>query len=411
MVTGKNSSGSPRQELPLQPLKPKDTVMIDAYYAALPAEERVVYMRARFVDDDDGDDADDDDDNDDADIADGASASPSLLAAGVGGQGIPGCKDPKDCCHKAQGLDFADDNISHITGVRMNDCCILCNQTNGCAAGVWIAAEKVAHANGTCYLKKGRTKPVQHQDVTGWVPANAPVPTPAPPVPTPPTPPSPPTPSPPKGKCTKVQALGYADENLTISEGHDMNDCCDLCTGMRGCAVTQWAQSANNNGSHSYGTCIFKKSALKPVNANSGASFLPAGVTPPFPVIHTQAGIIVGEWKVVTGTAIQMAIFTGPHFPNASTPYGYIPNGAEEKVPQFCCSTPTKKACLFHITEDPTEHNDLGADPAHQDKLDELLGRLVAVAKTNFDPDRGPGDPAACVQIKANGGFFGPWLP
>ena len=100
---------------------------------------------------------------------------------------------------------------------------------------------------------------------------------------------------------------------------------------------------------------------------------------------------------------------SGPHYPNASSPYQK--KGSKVKVPDFTCSTPTKKACLFHVTEDPTEHNDLGTDPVHQDKLDELLGRLAATSKTFFNPSRGDGDPKACVQVAENGGFFGPWLP
>ena len=104
-----------------------------------------------------------------------------------------------------------------------------------------------------------------------------------------------------------------------------------------------------------------------------------------------------------------MAVHTGPHYPNKTTPFG---TGTDKKVPSYSCSNPTKKGCLFRIVDDPFEMNDLGGDKEHSDKVDELLALLVKSSKTYFNPDRGPGDKAACVKIKNDySGFFGPWLP
>jgi hypothetical protein len=119
-----------------------------------------------------------------------------------------------------------------------------------------------------------------------------------------------------------------------------------------------------------------------------------------------QAGIIVGDMKLVTGVQVNMAIFTGPHYPNASTPQDLI-NG---KVPSFGCSTPAKPwGCLFNVTSDPTEHNDLAAAQPAVAKA--LLDALRKVSRTYFDPERGDVDPAACARMMGpNRGFFGPWL-
>ena len=78
-------------------------------------------------------------------------------------------------------------------------------------------------------------------------------------------------------------------------------------------------------------------------------------------------------------------------------------------MPSFACSVPNKIGCLFNVVEDPTEHRDLALEMP--DKAKELLGKLIAVSRTQFRPDRGSGDQRACEQLKKNGNFFGPWLP
>ena len=59
---------------------------------------------------------------------------------------------------------------------------------------------------------------------------------------------------------------------------------------------------------------------------------------------------------------------------------------------------------------DPTEHHDLGGDPQYAHVVAEILARMDDEEPTVYDPVRGAKDPAACAQVAANGGFFGPWL-
>ena len=125
-------------------------------------------------------------------------------------------------------------------------------------------------------------------------------------------------------------------------------------------------------------------------------------------VITAQAGIVVGDLKLITGVDVNMAVFTGPQFPNASTPWT---SNTTIKVPGFACSRPNKVGCLFNVSADPSEHVDLALDPAHAADVARLLARLREVSRSRFDPLRGPGDPRSCKQVKDNGGFFGPWLP
>ena len=109
------------------------------------------------------------------------------------------------------------------------------------------------------------------------------------------------------------------------------------------------------------------------------------------------------DLKLVTGNAIGMSIFTGPHYPNASTPLWH------NNVPTFDCSTPFKVGCLFNLTADPTEHHDLALERP-QDAL-RLLDLLKNSSRTFFDPNRGDYTPGFCRQMQGpNRGFFGPWL-
>jgi len=106
----------------------------------------------------------------------------------------------------------------------------------------------------------------------------------------------------------------------------------------------------------------------------------------------------VGDLKLIVGE-VKMVMWTGPVYPNASSP---------SKIPSFVCSKKGKIGCLFNITADPTEHNDLVHE--RPDDANRLLDRLVKVSATMFNPDRGTVQKAACDQVQKNGGFFGPWL-
>jgi hypothetical protein len=136
-----------------------------------------------------------------------------------------------------------------------------------------------------------------------------------------------------------------------------MNDCCGLCSSVGpACAASQWVPETRPCDKCN-GTCILKATRDKPINAGQSAAFFPPGVVPPAPVITQQGGLIVGDWKIVTGDSVNMAIFTGPHYPNKTTPYnnGNGTKGSKIAVPGFECSAPGKRGCLFNIVEDPTE--------------------------------------------------------
>mmetsp|Transcript_33336 Transcript_33336/g.87426 ORF Transcript_33336/g.87426 Transcript_33336/m.87426 type:complete len:117 (+) Transcript_33336:1486-1836(+) len=115
--------------------------------------------------------------------------------------------------------------------------------------------------------------------------------------------------------------------------------------------------------------------------------------------------------KLIMGISVSMAVFTGPQFPNSSTPWT---NNNSIKVPSYACSRPFKTACLFNVTADPTEHNDLWQELP--DVMASMLDRLRTISKSRFDPLRGGGDKRACAQMVKNAdsrnvGYFGPWLP
>ena len=92
------------------------------------------------------------------------------------------------------------------------------------------------------------------------------------------------------------------------------------------------------------------------------------------------------------------------------------------QVPAFTCSSPVKRACLFHIVDDPTEHNDLAA--SMPDKVDEMIVALQNISRSFFNPHRGLGDNRSCIAALKNGvtalapngkeaktyPFFVPWL-
>eukprot|EP00937_MAST-01D_sp_MAST-1D-sp2_P005845 g5845.t1 len=102
-----------------------------------------------------------------------------------------------------------------------------------------------------------------------------------------------------------------------------------------------------------------------------------------------------GRYKLLRGTVGDL--LPGPHMPNRS----------DAKRTLNC--TP---ACLFDLENDPTEHTDLAADPAHAALLARLQARAAHYDGTVFQSEGGDiaaADPAAKRQAVANGGFWGPW--
>jgi hypothetical protein len=144
---------------------------------------------------------------------------------------------------------------------------------------------------------------------------------------------------------------------------------------------------------------------------------------------NNDSAIIVvingSKLKFITD-AVAQSSWVGPQYPNGSRPDN-APIGACALGETGCwdtwatvqqCTVPPgctdinktcKLGCLFNLSNDPTEHVDLGTtEPA---LARDLYGRLKAYSKTLYDPDRGVVDAqGACGQMARNGGFFGPWL-
>ncbi len=113
-----------------------------------------------------------------------------------------------------------------------------------------------------------------------------------------------------------------------------------------------------------------------------------------------------GLWKVLIGSVWQ-AGWTGPEFPNnTKNSAGHIPDYNDFS---FNCSALPGGGCLFELSVDPTEHNEIGA--AKPDKLRALLGEVAAAQGTVFSPDRGLVDKRACEAATGRyNGFWGPWI-
>ena len=90
-----------------------------------------------------------------------------------------------------------------------------------------------------------------------------------------------------------------------------------------------------------------------------------------------------------------------PRYPNGSSTWNV-------KQTWINCTTATKKACLFNIIDDPTEHRDLAAQLP--DVVDRMVARMHELQESVYDPDRGvPEVDEACVAVTQYGGYWGPW--
>jgi arylsulfatase A-like enzyme len=119
--------------------------------------------------------------------------------------------------------------------------------------------------------------------------------------------------------------------------------------------------------------------------------------------VSSQA-YIDGDYKLLVGSQ-PSAFWQGPQYPNSTTPNngtGIVPDTIKED----CGST----GCLFDISSDPTEHNNLAASmPA---KAATMLQSLQAVIDT-ISPNpayRGTPQEEACEAAAAAGGFWVPFV-
>lgn len=125
-----------------------------------------------------------------------------------------------------------------------------------------------------------------------------------------------------------------------------------------------------------------------------------AGAGPTF----VQGIITADGWKLLHSN-MEMNVFTGPFYPNASTPTG----GGWPNTP-LDCGPPTAPTCLFNVFDDPTEHDNVAA--ARPDVVAALAARIAALQAGVFSPARGTPSPLACnASNEVWGGFVGPFLP
>jgi len=126
--------------------------------------------------------------------------------------------------------------------------------------------------------------------------------------------------------------------------------------------------------------------------------------------IHVSAKTLIqGKYKLLTGFG-EWARNTSWLFPNpfilmnGKWPgYGWLSALYTYTRFRYCGG-----GCLYNIFDDPEENEDVAA--SHTQLREDMLARLDELNKGLFKPDRGTTDPAACEQIKANGGFLGPWV-
>lgn len=120
----------------------------------------------------------------------------------------------------------------------------------------------------------------------------------------------------------------------------------------------------------------------------------------------SQTALIQGQYKLLTGQQIE-ATWSGPQYPNASSPASPVDPG-----PTMDC----KQGCLFDVLNDPTEHVDIAAQ--HPGIVTSMTARLQTLVKgfyTNNDTfaNACPSNitmPCACWKaVNYWGGYFGPY--
>ena len=106
--------------------------------------------------------------------------------------------------------------------------------------------------------------------------------------------------------------------------------------------------------------------------------------------------IIEGDMKLILGKQ-RASLWTAPVYPNASGPAQGAP---------FDCA----KGCLFNVTSDPSEYNDLALiRPDEVERLTTLFETTVNATEYNSPPQT-PQDPAACRRTVAElDGYLGPY--
>lgn len=124
--------------------------------------------------------------------------------------------------------------------------------------------------------------------------------------------------------------------------------------------------------------------------------------TSPRTEIYIGPVLIIGDWKLVTGS-VRMASWAGPTYPNSTSDGNTLDHYTAE----------CQQGCLYDLSSDESEHVDLAAsDP---DRVAGMLARLNAYANTIYpSASKWTGYNASCIgsqeaSTKLWGGFIGPF--
>ena len=125
-----------------------------------------------------------------------------------------------------------------------------------------------------------------------------------------------------------------------------------------------------------------------------------------------QAGWTGPEFP--NNTKVSLSLSPPPPFDSLCLSVSVCGKDSAGRIPDyndftFNCSALPGGGCLFELSADPTEHNEIGA--AKPEKLRALLGEVAAAQGKVFSPDRGPVDKRACEAATGRySGFWGPWI-
>uniref|UniRef100_A0A7S2TR55 Sulfatase N-terminal domain-containing protein n=1 Tax=Lotharella oceanica TaxID=641309 RepID=A0A7S2TR55_9EUKA len=111
----------------------------------------------------------------------------------------------------------------------------------------------------------------------------------------------------------------------------------------------------------------------------------------------SATALIQGKWKVMVGKQ-EGAGWAGPHYPNIST--------VEHAVAD--ASITCEPACLFDVTSDPTEHQDVAKE--HPEVVQALVARLDELKTAIVTKDMTTDPQCREAAFARYGGWYGPWL-
>ncbi|CAJ1332272.1 unnamed protein product [Effrenium voratum] len=147
------------------------------------------------------------------------------------------------------------------------------------------------------------------------------------------------------------------------------------------------------------------------------------------PMHLSSQAVLMWPYKLITGKQ-PLSVWVGPLYPNCSTVHsladgnGPIPPQqdvkifgeplplapTQEEIDRTTWTIDCKDGCLMNVRDDPTEHNDLAADPKYASVLAKMQATLKELNKDLFEPDRGLDRVEACQVAVEQSHTFGPFV-